>query len=137
MNSDDLKAVVARFNREVIQDGNRESFEDLMAPDFVNWSAPSETLRSAETMWKTFACVLRPAIAGMQVHIHEQLCEGDKVTTRKTISGKHVGMLAGVEATGKDISIDVIDIVRIRDGRYFEHWGVNTLAAVVAQLRQA
>ncbi|EEA03538.1 protein of unknown function DUF1486 [Burkholderia sp. H160] len=136
MNSNDLKAVVARFNREVIQDGNRQSFEDLMAPEFVNWSAPSEALRGAETMWKTFAFVLRPAIGGMQVHIHEQLCEGDKVITRKTISGKHVGSLAGVEATGKDISIDVIDIVRIRDGRYFEHWGVNTLAAVVGQLRQ-
>jgi predicted ester cyclase len=136
MNSNDLKAVVARFNRDVIQEGNRQTFDALMASEFVNWSAPSEALRDAETMWKTFASVLRPAIGDMQVHIHEQLCDGDKVTTRKTISGKHIGPLAGVEATGKDIAIDVIDIVRIRDGRYFEHWGVNTLAAVVAHLRQ-
>jgi predicted ester cyclase len=136
MNSNDLKAVVARFNRDVIQEGNRQTFDALMASEFVNWSAPSEALRGAETMWKTFASVLRPAIGDMQVHIHEQLCDGDKVTTRKTISGKHIGPLAGVEATGKDIAIDVIDIVRIRDGRYFEHWGVNTLAAVVAHLRQ-
>ncbi|HTH59729.1 MAG TPA: ester cyclase [Paraburkholderia sp.] len=137
MTPHDLKAIVARFNREVIQDGNRESFEALMAPDFVNWSAPSDAQRGAETMWKTFATVLRPAIGQLQVHIHEQLCDGDKVITRKTVSGKHVGPLLGIEATGKDVSIDVIDIVRIRDGRYFEHWGVNTLAAVVAQLRQA
>lgn len=137
MNSNDLKTIVTRFNREVIQDGNRESFEALTAPDFVNWSAPSEAQRGAETMWRTFATVLRPAIAGLQVHIHEQLCDGDKVITRKTISGKHVGSLLGIEATGKDVAIDVIDIVHIRDGRYFEHWGVNTLAAVVAQLRQA
>lgn len=79
---------------------------------------------------------MRPAIADLQVHIHEQLCEGDKVITRKTISGKHVGALLGVEATGREIAIDVIDIVRVSDGRYVEHWGVNTLAAVVAQLRQ-
>ncbi|GAB3411719.1 hypothetical protein GCM10027318_26100 [Massilia agilis] len=136
INNNDLKAIVARFNREVIQDGNRESFEALMAPDFVNWSAPSEALRGAETMWKTFSTVLRPAIGDLQVHIHEQLCDGDKVITRKTISGKHVGPLLGVEATGKDIAIDVTDIVRVRDGRYVEHWGINTLAAVVAQLRQ-
>ncbi|WP_059640462.1 ester cyclase [Burkholderia ubonensis] len=137
MSNHDLKAIVTRFNREVIQDGNRESFEALMASDFVNWSAPSDAQRGAETMWKTLATVLRPAIGHLQVHIHEQLCDGDKVITRKTISGKHVGCLAGIEATGKDVSIDVIDIVRIRDGRYFEHWGVNTLAAVAAQLRQA
>ncbi|MGN6579768.1 MAG: ester cyclase [Bordetella sp.] len=137
MTSNDLKAIVTRFNREVIQEGNRESFEALMAPDFVNWSAPSEAQRGAEVMWKTFATVLRPAIGYLQVHIHEQLSDGDKVITRKTISGKHIGLLAGIKATNKDISIDVIDIVRIRDGRYFEHWGVNTLAAVADQLRQA
>ncbi|MGI4982275.1 MAG: ester cyclase [Janthinobacterium lividum] len=136
MNSNVLKEVVERFNYEVIRDGNRESFEALMSPDFVNWSAPSEGARGAETMWATFASVLRPAIAGIEVHIHEQLCDGDKVTTRKSISGKHVGPLLGVEATGENISIDVIDIVRIRDGRYLEHWGVNTLAAVVARLRK-
>lgn len=98
MNSNDLKTIVTRFNREVIQDGNRESFEALMAPDFVNWSAPTEAQRGAETMWRTFATVLRPAIEGLQVHIHEQLCDGDKVITRKTISGKHVGTLLGIEA---------------------------------------
>ncbi|EON13173.1 MULTISPECIES: ester cyclase [Pandoraea] len=136
MHSNDPKAVVERFNYEVIRDGNRESFEALMAPDFINWSAPSEATRGAETMWATFASVLRPAIGGMKVHIHEQLCDGDKVTTRKSISGKHVGPLLGVEATGENISIDVIDIVRVRDGRYVEHWGVNTLAAVVARLHK-
>lgn len=136
MENNDPKAVVARFNREVIQDGNRQSFEALIAPDFVNWTAPSDALRGAEAMWATFSSVLRPAIAGLQVRIHDQLRDGDKVVTRKTISGKHTGSLAGVEATGRDISIDVIDIVRVRDGRYVEHWGVNTLAAVVQQLRQ-
>lgn len=133
-NKEELKEVVTRFNREVIQDGKRASFDALMTPDFVNWSAPSAALRGAESMWNTFANVLRPAIGDLQVRIHEQLCDGDRVITRKTITGKHVGTLLGVAATGKDIAIDVTDIVRIRDGRYAEHWGVNTLAAVVAQL---
>lgn len=133
----DPKSVVARFNREVIQDGNRDAFEMLMAPGFVNWSAPDETLRGTEAMWKTFDSVLRPALADLQVRIHEQLCDGDKVVTRKTITGRHVGALGGVAATGKDVAIDVIDIVRVRNGQYAEHWGVNTLAALVARLRQS
>jgi predicted ester cyclase len=73
----------------------------------------------------------------MQVHVHDQLCEGDKVATRKTITGRHAGPLFGIEPTGRTISIDVIDIVRVRDGQYVEHWGVNTLAAVIAQLQKA
>ncbi|CAB3810940.1 ester cyclase [Paraburkholderia fynbosensis] len=135
MHSDNPKLVVLRFNREVIEGGNRASFDALMAPDFVNWSAPDASLRGAENMWKTFDSVLRPAFDGLRVEIHDQLLDGDKVATRKTISGKHTGLLLGIEPIGQPLSIDVIDIVRVRDGQYVEHWGINTLAAVIAQLR--
>jgi predicted ester cyclase len=123
------------FNRDVIEAGDRAAFDALMAPDFINWSAPDASLRGAENMWKTFDSVLRPALTGLRVEIHDQLQDGDRVTTRKTISGTHTGPLLGVEPTGQRVAVDVIDIVRIRDGQYVEHWGVNTLAAVIAQLR--
>jgi predicted ester cyclase len=135
MHSENPKSVVLRFNREVIEEGNRASFDALMAPGFVNWSVPDASLRGAENMWNTFNAVLRPALDGLRVDIHDQLLDGDKVTTRKTISGKHTGPLFGIEPTGRQLSIDVIDIVRVRDGQYIEHWGINTLSAVIAQLR--
>ncbi|MCG2584761.1 ester cyclase [Massilia sp. TS11] len=133
--ADAQKAVVARFNHAVIQNGERAVFDELMAPDFINWSAPDPAMRGAEGMWHTFTNVLRPAISGLTVEILDQLSAGDQVVTRKRITGRHTGPLLGVEATGKDIAIDVIDIVRIRDGRYAEHWGINSLAAVLAQFR--
>ncbi len=136
MDIDARKAVVRRFNQEVIQEGRRDAFEQLMAEDFVNWSAPPGAPNGPESMWNTFENILRPAIGNLQVQIHDQVCEGEKVTTRKTISGLHTGTLMGIAATGRPVSIDVIDIVHVRDGRYVEHWGVNTLGAVLAQLRQ-
>jgi hypothetical protein len=33
------------------------------------------------------------------------------------------------------VSIDVIDIVRIRNGQYVEHWGINSLPSLLAALR--
>ena len=86
--------VVQRFNAEVIQDGNRVSFEQLMAPGFVNRSAPPGAPDNAE---------------------------GDKVTTRKTIAKVHSGELMGIAPTGRSVTIDVIDIVRVENGRYAEH----------------
>lgn len=133
----DAKAIVRRFNEEVIAGGDRAAFEELMASEFVNRSAPPGTPSGPESMWNTFQNVLRPALAGLTVTIHDQVGEGDKVTTRKTISGVHVGALLGVEATGKPVNIDVIDIVRVEDGRYAEHWGINSLPAVLASLRQS
>lgn len=132
----DAKWVVRRFNDEVIAAGDRAAFDALMAPDFINRSAPPGAPNDGESMWNTFDTVLRPALEGLTVSIHDQIAEGDKVTTRKTISGRHTGTLLGVEATGKLVAIEVIDIVRVRDGRYVEHWGINTLSSVLAQLRQ-
>lgn len=131
------KGVVRRFNAEVIRDGDRAVFDALMAPDFVNRSAPPGAAAGPEGLWNTFHHILRPALTGLDVVIHDQVAEGDRVTTRKTITGHHTGALLGIAATGKTVAIDVIDIVRIVDGRYAEHWGVNTLPAVLAQLQQA
>lgn len=135
MSTCDAKMAVQRFNEAVIAGGDRAVFEELMAPGFVNRSAPAGAPAGAESLWNTFQNVLRPALAGLSVTIHDQIGEGDKVTTRKTISGTHVGPLLGIEATGGPVSIDVIDIVRVEDGRYAEHWGINTLATVLASLR--
>lgn len=130
------KEVVRRFNLEVIVGGSRAAFDELMCEKFVNRSALPGQPCGPESMWNTFHSVLRPALGDLSVTIHDQLGEGDKVTTRKTISGVHVGNLLGVAPTGKPISIEVIDVVRVEEGRYAEHWGLNTLSAAVAALSQ-
>lgn len=128
------KAIVRRFNIEVIQNGHRDVFDALMAPDFVNRTAPAGAPHDAESMWHTFKHILQPALTDLTVTIHEQIAEHDKVTTRKTISGVHTGPLMGMAATGRPVSIDVIDIVRLRHGQYVEHWGINNLPSVLASL---
>jgi len=137
MQLDEMKAVVRRFNVEVIEKGNRHAFDALMDSEFVNRSAPEGAPAGPESMWNTFQNVLRPALANLQVSILDQLAEADKVTTRKSISGVHVGPFFGIAPTGRTIAIDVIDIVRVRNGRYLEHWGINNLSNVVAALKAA
>lgn len=129
------KTVVRRFNKEVIEEGRRASFEELMDAAFVNHSAAPGAPNGPESMWNTFEHVLRPALSNLRVEIQDQLCDGDKVTTRKTITATHTGPFMGIAQTGRPVAIDVIDIVRIQDGRYVEHWGINTLPSVLAQLR--
>lgn len=135
--SNENKEVVRRFNIEVIQNGSEADFRALMAPDFVNHAAPQGTPNGPESMWNTFQNILRPALSNLTVTIHDQIAEADRVTTRKTISGVHTGTLMGVPATGRDVAISVIDIVRVEDGRYAEHWGLNTLSNVLAALAKA
>ena len=91
MSIEDRKAVVRRFNAEVIERGDRATFEALMRPDFVNRSAPPGAPNGPESLWATFQTGLRPALSDFRVTIHDQVGEGDKVVTRKT------GVLSSVE----------------------------------------
>lgn len=129
------KAVVRRFNFEVIEQGNVEAAKELLASGFVNRTAPPGTHPGIEGMVHMITNILKPAFPDLKIEIHDQIAEGDKVTTRKTIRATHQGALMGIAATGRSVSIDVIDIVRIADGKYAEHWGVNTLFQVLSQLR--
>ncbi|HVY22705.1 MAG TPA: ester cyclase [Steroidobacteraceae bacterium] len=129
------KAVVRRFNVEVIEQGNMDAAKELLAPGFVNRTAPPGTPAGPEGMMHMVANILKPAFPDLKVEIHDQIAEGDKVTTRKTIHATHQGTLMGIAATGRAVSIDVIDIVRIADGKYAEHWGINTLFQLLSQLR--
>jgi len=128
------KAVARRFNREVIEQSSVAAFGELMAPHFVNRSAGPGQPAGPEGMAYFFNQILRPALPDLTVEIHEQVAEGDLVTTRKTIRGTHRGTLLGIPATNRAIEIDVIDIVRIETGRFVEHWGVNTLPSVLLAL---
>jgi predicted ester cyclase len=129
------KAIVRRFNKEVIEQGSHDSFMQLMNSDFINQTAP-DGANNAEGMWNTFSVILRPAFSDLTVEIHDQIAEDDKVTTRKTITGAHTGILMGIEPTGKKVKIEVIDIVRLKNGKYAEHWGMNTLQSVIAELKK-
>lgn len=128
------KQIVRRFNQEVIAEGNLASFQELMDEQFINHSAPPGADNGPQGMINTFNHILRPALADMKVIIHEQVAEDDLVTTRKTITGTHTGALMGIPPTDRPVSIDVIDIVRLRNGKYIEHWGINTLPVVLQHL---
>ena len=40
----------------------------------------------------------------------------------------------GIAPSNKKVSIHVIDIIRLSDGRYVEHWGMSNLADIVKEL---
>jgi predicted ester cyclase len=129
------KDVVLRFNREVIGRGSEEAFRELVDCSFVNRTAPLGLSPGPDGMRHMLTKVLRQAFPDLSVEVHDQIAEGDLVTTRKTLHGTHRGELMGIAPTGKSVSIEVIDIVRVRDGKYVEHWGINTLPTLLAQLR--
>lgn len=129
------KAVVARFNQEVLARGNERVLAEILDEEFVNRTIMPGVDEGFEGMRQVISDVLHQGLSEIRVEILDQVAEGDTVATRKRISGKHTGNFLGASATGRDVEIIVFDFVRLRNGKYLEHWGLNTIPLLVQALK--
>lgn len=63
------------------------------------------------------------------------LTAGDLICANLIYSGTHRGEYLGVAPTGKRVTFNSTDIIRVRAGKFVEHWGAADLFGLVAQLR--
>ena len=115
------KAIVHRFIEEVQNNGDWDAYDELNAPDFVNLSAPPGVPADREG-GKVFLQALAAAYPDLHITIDDMVAEGDTVVTKKTMTGTSTGEFAGMPATGKPVTLQYVDFMRIRDGRIVEHW---------------
>ncbi len=115
------KAVVRRFIEEVQNKKDMDVFDELNAPDFVNLSAPPGMPTDREG-GKMFLGGFLSAFPDSRVTIDDMIAEGDRVATKKTFTGTHAGDFGDIAATANRVTIQYIDILRLRDGKIVEHW---------------
>ncbi|UAY55581.1 ester cyclase [Arachidicoccus terrestris] len=127
------KAVVLRFNKELMEDCNTEALEKLVADDFINHTAAGTVAKDRQGLMR-FITLLHTGFSDFRVEIHEQVEEGDVVASRKTIYARHTGEIMGHAPTGKVVEFKVMDFVRLREGKYIEHWGQNNVMQVIGTL---
>ena len=128
------KEIVTRVNKEFIEGGNMETFNEIFAPDFINQTAVPGSSKGPDGVVYFFNHLLKPAFPDLKVIIHDQVAEGDKVTTRKSFHATHKGEFFEIPATNKNVVMDVIDIIKLRDGKFIEHWGILDMQSVMAQI---
>jgi steroid delta-isomerase-like uncharacterized protein len=78
--------------------------------------------------------MFRNAFPDFRAVIHDLIAEDDKVVTRKTFDGTHEGELLGIPPTGKEVTIELIDILRVADGKITDHWNVVDQLGLMQQL---
>jgi predicted ester cyclase len=78
--------------------------------------------------------MFRNAFPDFRAVIHDLIAEDDKVVTRKTFDGTHEGELLGIPPTGKEVTIELIDILRVADGEITDHWNVVDQLGLMQQL---
>ena len=115
------KAILHRFFEEIFNKGDLAAADELVAGDYVNHNpAPGET-PGVEGL-KQFATAVRTGFPDILFTIDDQIAEQDRVVTRYTINGTHKAEFAGIPATGRPVTIGMINIHRVVDGQIQEGW---------------
>jgi len=134
MSTEQNKQLFRQLVEEIFNRGNMGAADNFMAPNFIEREElPPGIPRDREGV-KHMTLMFRSAFPDFKVTIDDLIAEGDKVVSRTTWSGTQKGEFMGIPPTGKQISIGVIDILRVVDGKFVEHWGQMDSAGMMQQL---
>ena len=124
-----------RVLRQVVEQGfgNADLYviDQLMKEDF---SENQFGMRGGREGLKKAIISLATAFPDRQYELVNHCVNGDIVWVHYKCSGKNTGSFMGKEPTGRDFSIDVIDIAKVEHGQITEHWGVPDRFALLTQL---
>ena len=99
--------------------------DEYLAEDYINHNAFVADGREANRQfWGAFFVALPDVVTTME----DLVIAGDRVVGRFVYRGTHTGDFMGVPATGNPVEMTSIDIWRVADGLFAEHWDeLNTL----------
>ena len=119
---------------ELINSGDIDGFGDLLADDLIEHEETPGIAPTKNGVLQFFR-MYRAAFPDLRFEPEDYIASGDKVVVRVRATGTNSGDFMGMPATGKRMSIDLIDIVRFEDdGLAHEHWGVADVMAMMVQL---
>jgi predicted ester cyclase len=81
------------------------------------------TLPPGQVAGPDFLAQFRIGFPDMRSHADAILGDGDLVLVQWTITGHHTGTFLGVAPTGKAITVSGMDVLRVADNLFVEHWG--------------
>ena len=135
MDIESRDAFVQTFARVIDQGfnaGNLSELDPLFHEDFVEHQRGFPTPDLAGL--KKGIAGLRRSIPDLHLDIADTIAEDDKVCFVLSGTGTHGGQLGPVPATGKRLTLDVIDVCRFEDGLIIEHWGIPDQMGIMEQI---
>ena len=126
-------AATMRNTYERINAGDIAGFGDLVSDDFVEHQGLPALPTKEGTL--EFFRILLAAFPDWRMTVEDLIANGDKTVARVTVTGTHKGEFMGVPATGKQVEVQLIDIMQFDSaGLVCEHWGVADMLSLMQQL---
>jgi steroid delta-isomerase-like uncharacterized protein len=107
------------------------SFAEICTESYIQHSGrnPSGLAAQIENFQRIFS-----VMTDIRMKVEDRIIAGDRVVARNTFSATHDHTVRGIPPTGKAFSFHTIDIWRVENGKFAEHWDLTDTAEVLRQL---
>ena len=110
---------------------NPDLVDRFIAEDYVNHNDFVADGREGNRLFWTWFFTGLPDVT---VTMEDLIIAGDRVVGRFTYRGTQKGNLLGIPASGKPAEMRSIDIWRVQDGMFVEHWDELNLMQMFQQI---
>jgi steroid delta-isomerase-like uncharacterized protein len=110
---------------------NPDLVDEFLAENYVNHNDfVADGPEANRQFWTAFFT----GLPDVKVTMEDLVISGDRVVGRFTYRGTHTGNLLGIPATGNPVEMRSIDIWRVHDGKFVEHWEELNLMQMFQQI---
>ena len=134
MSTEENKALFRRFMEQVGNKGDLSVIDELMTADFVEHEPLGPGMLPGRDGVKQFFQGWRTGFPDGKITLDVEVAEGDLVTCFETWQGTHTGEFMGIPASGKQVKFEAVDIIRVADGQFVEHWGIIDALRLMEQV---
>lgn len=133
MNLAKNKSIINEFDKSVIEQYNPSAVDAFVSDQVINHAAKPGAPNGKDS-FHHFLTALHNGLSNIEVTVLRQIAENDLVVTHKSISGTHTGTLFGIPPTNTPISFEAIEIIRLENDKYVEHWVQSNMTNVLGTL---
>jgi predicted ester cyclase len=108
------------------------SFPEIHTESYIQHSGRSPNGLAAQV--ENFRAIFG-RMPDVQARVEDRIVAGDKVVARMVLSATHTQPLQGVAPTGRRFTLRTIDIWRVENGKFAEHWDIVDYQGLQKQLR--
>lgn len=102
--------------------GDFDVIDEFVADTYTGYDpSQPEPIRGREGVKANFQQYI-DAFSDARITVDDQFAEGDRVATRWTGRGTHSGEIAGIAATGKEVTVSGLTFTRLEGGLVVEEW---------------
>ena len=122
-----------RWFEQVWNLGWREVIAEILSPNAILHDGASETI--GPNGFYPFFDRMGAAFSTLRVDVVETFAEGDRICVRWSCTARHTGDGLGMAATGANIGVTGITIMRVAEEKIVEAWQNWDMLAMMEQIQ--